>query len=320
MGSGCFLGNLAPTRGLRLGCGPYRGQHLGQSGLRQRQMPGFVAGWIWPGDCSACGGMLAIHLVAHLSIEGVDLRSGRFAPVLWRYLRSRFSRPVIAVVMPNHLHLVTPSLRPERDRFSLADLCGRFQRTVGLPSSSWERVPQPRLIHKRDELRRQFRYVALNECRAGLARDPLRAMWSTYRELFGAVADPWVDMNSVLADLGFRGAQGRERLHCYVSSDPSCAVDGTPLPGVRTGERSLERIVVAAAAATRAPVAAVRCRSPTRRAFVWLARSQGWDVTGPLAEICHCSGRAVRKIATHVDRRALAAAIACLADERLGGL
>jgi hypothetical protein len=61
--------------------------------------------------------------------------------------------------------------------------------------------------------------------------------------------------------------------HAYVSSDPSVAVHGSPMPSFHLGERNLEDLLAAASAACRAPVSELRMRGPARTVFLRAART-----------------------------------------------
>jgi hypothetical protein len=265
--------------------------------------------------------MLALHLVAKLHSDRVDLRSMNTAPTVWRLLRRRFPSVFAVKLMPDHLHMLTPPLEPGLARAALANVCGRIQAVVGLDAGAWRRVPEPHVITKLGELRRNIRYVFLNECRAGLARDPLQALWSTYREMFDAVIAPWVDLDAVVRALSIRSTRALAWIHQFVSGDPHVCVEGTPLPEPALlgpmASAPLADIARAAAAATRTSPMLIRKRTPTRKLFIWLARAAGWRQTTLLAEVCGVTPDAIRRIARAEDPRAVACAARCLGDPRL---
>ena len=265
--------------------------------------------------------MLGIHLVAKLRSNHIDLRRPETAPVLWDALRSRFPDAVINEVMPEHLHLLTPEDDPADARARLANACGRVQYSLGWPAGSWEPVPEPRVITKQSEARRHYRYIALNEPRSGLARDPLEALWSTYREMFGAVVDPWIDPEAVLRWLGAPRRDPLQWLHAFVSGDPTVAVAGTPFPRPPTfgsiATIPLAEVIRAAAAALRVSPEAIRENAEARRLFVGLADRVGWYNPSLLADVCGVTTRSIRRLVVEADPRAIAAAAQCLADPRL---
>jgi hypothetical protein len=265
--------------------------------------------------------MLAVHLVARLRSNRIDLRRPETAPVLWKALRSRFPEALINEVMPDHLHLLTLDRDPEEARAKLANACGRVQYALDWPQRSWEPVPEPRVVTKLGELRIQYRYIGLNECRAGFARDPLEALWSMYREVFGAVADPWVDRDRVLRRLGAPRRDPLAWLHAFVSGDPTVEVAGTPLPRAADvgpiATVTLGDVIRAAAAALHCLPEAIRRRGEARRVFVGLAMRVGWRDRAVLAAACGVTPDRIHRLAKQADPRAVEAALVCLGDPRL---
>ncbi|MBC8068089.1 MAG: hypothetical protein IAG13_07135, partial [Deltaproteobacteria bacterium] len=138
--------------------------------------------------------------------------------------------------------------------------------------------------------------------------------------MIGAYVDPWVDAARLarVFDLPQQGFAARHR--AYVSGDPHARIDGTALPvpakSTVVSHVTLDMIITAVAAASRAPRSAVRERGRVRGLFVALALDQGWSERWRLAEACGCSRRAIDKHALEVDRAALAAAQLCLGDAR----
>jgi hypothetical protein len=182
-------------------------------------------------------------------------------------------------------------------------------------------VPAPKILVAPDKVLRELRYIALNPAWAHLTDDPLAWIWSTYRELFGAVAAPWVMFERLRKYLPRWFQQSLERVHGFVSADPATHLLGTPmvrpLPRAELQMRPLGQVVAAAAAATRGSTEAVRRIGPTRALFVRLAAEQGWHDAHKLAEICGVTPRAIRKMLAGPQPRGLAAARLCLGDDRL---
>lgn len=170
-----------------------------------------------------------MHLVARAKAGRHPFEDPAAAWWFWWRLRQRFPNIAAACLMPNHLHLLVRSNRPELDRRRLGVLLAGFSRHLG-QRSLWQKVPSPARIPDRKHLLRQVRYVHLNPCRDGLVDDPLRWPWSTHRGLLGAAMDPWVTPATLAGALG-RATRGFGAwLHHYVSSDPSVSVSGTPPP------------------------------------------------------------------------------------------
>jgi hypothetical protein len=262
-----------------------------------------------------------VHLVARVRTDRLDLRMPAIGSRLWRLLRLTLPSVLSSIIMPSHLHWVGWVLEPEAARRSLAMICGRVQAALGWPARTWEPVPSPRLIESVGALRREMRYVGLNENRQQLASDPLEPVFSTHRDLVGAVVDPWPDARQIASWLRWPLENLGERIHQYVSADPSVDPLGTasprPFQRAELPSLGLDLIARAAAAATRASPDAIRSRTPTRKLFVQLARHAGWSSTQVLARACEVTGKSIRLLSAEIDRVALAAGALCLGDERL---
>ena len=261
-----------------------------------------------------------IHLVASAYKLPIHICSDRVARFLWERLRRAFPFALAVCLMPNHIHVVCLSSYPERDRRRLASVLSGLRRSHN-PGAAirFDPVPAPTIIVGRDKLARHIRYVVLNPCRDGLCDDPLSWPWSTHRDAVGAISDPWVTSDRLEQALGALGRPSR--LHHYVSADPSTAVAGTPLPVALDAETLLPSIPLsfvadAAAAATRAPRAAIRSRTPTRALFIALAQTVGWRDARVLGEATRITPNAVRRRRRQQRPRVQAAAL-CLADARL---
>jgi hypothetical protein len=264
------------------------------------------------------------HLTAHL--VGPEVLTLEQAAYVWAALRRGFPDALAAVLLPDHLHAIpeTDAVGVGRQRLAavLSGVtrhwrCDRRDRAL-----EWRLAPSRALASIRDHLARDVRYLALNPCRAGLVRDPLEWLWSTHRDVVGAVADPWVTAERLAPALG-RAVPGFVRAHhAFVSADHSVRVDGTPLPrpAVPTGwgASGLERICAAALAATRARAPDLGRRSEARRLLVRLAYRHGCGRPQLLALLCHTSRKAVSALReASLGRGVLEAAELCLGDERL---
>ena len=267
---------------------------------------------------------MVVHLVARTYGGKPAFQTFEAAKWMWDALRRGFAGALAAVLMPAHLHLITEIVSAVVARLRLARILGGFSHWHS-PSKEdpirWQPVPQPKAIEGPEHLRRQVRYVALNPCRDKLVRDPLEWQWSTHRDVVGAVADPWVTAPRLapLLDENVRGFA--DSFHRYVSGDRSCDVRGTVPPRAprpsQCARFPLERIMTAAAAATRQPLAAARTRGPARTAFVLLAHRQGWTDVRVLARACGMTTRGIRKLSGVDSPELLAAATLCLGDDRL---
>ena len=260
------------------------------------------------------------HYVARLTTRCSDILHGDSPRWLWPRLARCFPFALGAVLMPDHLHVIAFTEDPERARADLARLLGWHGRLfAGGPA--WQSPPPPQPIADLQKLRRQLRYVALNPCRAGLADDPLAWLWSTHREVFGAVVEPWVRATDLAAHLLDDRPRFSDRWHRYVSADPSVDVSGSPPPRPATATDlpllPLCDIWLAAAVALRLPPAEVSRRGPARHLFVLLATAQGWAEPRHLTRCCGASPRTIRRLRALPLPTELDAASLCLGDERL---
>jgi hypothetical protein len=234
-----------------------------------------------------------------------------------------FPEALAAVLMATHLHLITAwssSRAAQRRLVKVLSGCAR-RRSAVEGRIAWEQVPLPDEIPNAHHLARQVRYVVLNPSRARLVDDPLRWLWSTHRDVMGAVAQPWVTADRLAAAMK-RSADGYSAdLHRYVSSDPSVNVAGTPPPVAaerRTSPvESLERIAEATAATLRVEPNAVKVRGEARLLLVQLAHARGWRDTRALADACDTSVRTVQRLIVSPPGPSLAAGLLCLGDDRL---
>ncbi len=207
--------------------------------------------------------------------------------------------------MGNHLHALIEEADPEADTAWLERALRRMP--------DWPPVEVGATVAEgRLKVLRDLRYIALNPCRARLARDPLAWLWSTHRELFDAVADPWID-RTALAEL----SPSFEDLHTYVSGDPHVTVAGTQPPDhlvpTDIARQPLGDIARAAIVATRG--GELQRRSTTRHLFLCLAPERGWRDVPELAGVCGVSRQAVYQAWRRpVD---LTPALRCLGDARL---
>lgn len=265
------------------------------------------------------------HLTARTIGNQPLLADWDTASALWSSLRRTFPAALAVVLMPNHPHVISDEPDPASARSRFARVLGATTRLVRVESKArvpgWDVVPNVEPIKDLEHLRRVVRYVALNPCRSRLVWDPLEWPWSTYRDVLGAVADPWIDAERLATVLAARRKGFRESFHAYVSGDPTCKVAGTPPPvppaPSRVARFPLERIVTAAAVPTRSPSAAVKTRSATRLLFVHLAMRSGWTDVELLAEVCDVTTQSVTRLFHHPADALVAAGALCLGDDRL---
>jgi hypothetical protein len=267
---------------------------------------------------------MVVHLVARTQGGRPAFAAFDAAKWMWETLRRGFASALAAVLMPTHLHVIAEIVSAAPARLRLARMLGAFSRwhsPSGEDPLRWNPVPRPEPVAGPEHLRRWLRYVALNPCRDKLVRDPLEWLWSTHRDVVGAVAEPWVAAPRLARLLDENARSFAESFHRYVSSDKACDARGTPAPRPpRPSECArfpLERIMTAAAAATRQPLEAARTRGPTRTAFIQLAVRQGWTDARVLARACGVTTRGIRNLRATESPDLVAAAALCLGDDRL---
>lgn len=265
--------------------------------------------------------MPVVHLTARMRRPHQLFLDPGHAGWFWQKVATCFPGLLAATQMPNHPHVCADVDDVGRARAKFGRICGHLARRAGIPEL-WEPIPPAESLLEPGKILRTVRYVALNPCRSRLVSDPLRWLWSTHRDVVGAIAEPVVDVSRLRDTIQFRGGDFVEWLHRYVSSDPSVRVDGTPLPRaapVRViPEVPLGAIARAAAFATRTPLSALRRRGPARQLFFALAAHQGWRDTDMLAQVTGLTPNAIRRARERpIPAHHLRAATLVLNDPRL---
>jgi REP element-mobilizing transposase RayT len=270
--------------------------------------------------------MGTVHLVARAEAGWLDLGDPQTAGRVWRALRRGFPEALAAVLMPDHLHLVTPGT-PVAGQQEIGRVLGTVAaRVAGARGQDEDASEAWAAITPGDPLQglllvRTVRYLSLNPCRGGLANDPLAWRWSTHRDVVGAVADPWVTAERLAPALGEPEGGFAASFHRYVSSDYSVEPAGTPMPSPAPvmGREPMKRLSIAVAEAMRVEVGELPLHPRARRVLAVLASRQGRLRDGELGRACGVSARAVRRMfaSPRIRPAALAAAILCLGDDRL---
>ncbi len=181
----------------------------------------------------------------------------------------------------------------------------------------------------------RLRSLAPNAFAVALLPDHL---WSTARDLVGAVAPVWVDVARVARVLRHSPREAivevlttdAERARAALSAEvpargPVRAAivpvrhDATPCLSVWSRPIvTLTDVAHATASALRAEPRAVTCRTPPARAvFVALAERHGTPRTMDLAAACEVGTRTIRALRGRAPDAAVAAAERCLLDPRL---
>ena len=247
--------------------------------------------------------MQAVQLTAR-DLRAFPLADPITARRTWQAMRRRWPKVLAACLMGNHLHALVEGVDPARE----VEWLSRSLHAM----AGWGRVDVDATVATGRKVLRDVRYIALNPCRARLCSDPLEWLWSTHREIFGAVAEPWVDLR-VCGRIG-----GPAALHAYVSADPSVSVDGTPPPRPAgpspVATRPIAAVGQAALAAWRVGDGGLRRRGPARTDFLRLAWNQGWRGGGDVAGLVGGGTQAFRRARAHPPT---AASLVCLGDARL---
>ena len=260
-----------------------------------------------------------VHLTSTLYSPYESLCHPGHVRWLWRHIHGSF-RVLASAIMPSHPHVIVADEPSLTRRFgALLGAFGRFRLEC---RCHWAPV-KPVSYTTRSHVRRGYRYVVLNPCRAGLAADPLAYPWTSHRDTTGAIAEPSVDSNDVAEALGERlDDDFAARLHAFVSADPSVSVEGTPPPRLAdptdVAKVPLGEIARAAASATRGRPADVAISGATRRLFVHLAWTNGWRDAALLARVAATTPQTISRLArSGVDHHWDEAGRRCLADPRL---
>lgn len=201
--------------------------------------------------------------------EGVEL-----------WTRAAAAAPGLAalVVMPDHLHL----LHPTDVHLPLGQALSGWVRwrhaRRGETGAVFAPSPPPQRVDGPKHIARMIRYIALNPCRSRLVFDPLAWPLSSYRDAVGLSLAP------VCAP-----RRDPRAFHAWVSSDPSCLVDGTPWPSGLIGRASADSLAEAVLALHRASPDALRRRGPIRGSFLRAARALGPTDTARVVDLAACS-------------------------------
>ncbi len=244
------------------------------------------------------------------------------AAFAWQQVLNLFPDALVAVLMPNHLHLITHRRQVAKQLSGLMGVISRHQKQSGL----WQRIAEPQSIQDGRHLKRTLRYVYLNPCRSELCGDPLEWQWSTYRNVMRASGSSTGSLRMLKLALPEFARKPESaiirQLHHYVSSDPSVKVTGTEAPRLREFDRgefltvAVVEFLAAVMAATHADAKALLEKSATRRAFLRLCHFHGHFDTQLLAKICGITDRSVRRVMLMPEEATLGEIKICLAEKR----
>jgi hypothetical protein len=263
------------------------------------------------------------HLVARTRFPQAPLQDRDICAYLWTMLIDAFPTAVAGALMPSHAHVATPLKEVPRAKNALTQAIRSTSRKFGIPMSHWEETPSPAPISNREHLIRTVRYIHLNPCRDGLAKDPLEWEWSTHRDALGFCHPIWVTPERSASALGMPLRGFPAAFHRLVSSDFTTDAKGTPLPLGLPGEAWVnpETVIFAAQAALRAPSGAhlkrTLCRKIVVRAMYELGPSSIENAARSVGLTRQGFARILRMPSTPDEEAALAACLRVLADPRL---
>lgn len=250
------------------------------------------------------GGAVAVaeHLVATTRDGDRSLVLPERAGWLWARLRAAIPEALSNLLMPNHLHMVTPPGLAGTLRRVLTG----FTRRYGV---RFDLLP-PEVANSAAILGRMIRYGFFNPVRSRLTDDPLAWPWSTLRDLVGATANVWTPMERIAsilrvsADAGIRALTTLGDFRSPPVARPPIAA--ASLGGVRDAVSSALRLTDVRQLA----------RAGTRRLIVQVCAEIGVSDSTRLAKLLGCSQRSIRRdrVSGHP---AVESALLCLSDPRL---
>jgi putative transposase len=251
-----------------------------------------------------------LHLSARARADTLLFRTWEEARFLWLALTTR-ATCVGVVLMPDHVHAVVEGGQDVgRLRQGMRAYAQWRNARRGERGPVWRHRDRASVVRAGEHARRTLRYLYLNPCRAELVDDPLAWAFSSYRDALG-LALPALR----------RAARDPERLHAWVSADPSVNVEGTALPE-GLGESvspSLAAVLAAVSSLTRTPLARMSAAGPARRLFVRAARELTRARSTEVARALGVGATAVRRSWGESDRGvALVARVA--GDRRFAAL
>lgn len=261
------------------------------------------------------------HYVARAIPGTLLFRTWEEGIALFDILIRAFPDAIGLCVMPDHIHILLPGPKflPRLRRAMSGYARWRSHRRNDGIRGVWQRAPDPEPLADDQKEYRVVRYVHLNPCRKAMHSDPLAWPLSTYRDRMGLTAPAAVER-----------ADQPERMHKYTSSDPSCKVDGTPLPRVGHLDYDLLHIQAAVSSVTRTVVGDQSAL--VRRLTVQTAVAHGViDRAGPtvvdVGKLVGLSRTQAYDIAVGTPRRdetiadpVLAACVRVVGDERFRAL
>lgn len=250
---------------------------------------------------------LAAEMDERFAPQLSDLETGSW---LWSAGRRAFPDALAVCLLPTHAYVVAPFEDAESGRQRLNRLIGQFARRFDALGKIGD-TAEPEPVTEQYELLQRIQAVAELPRDAGLVDDPLAWPWSTYRDVVGAIADPWVCELRLASHLRAEPAGFAQFFH------DSIGPRGFPKPAHAGARYSTDAIACAAAAATRTAVDNIRCEGPARSLFIRLLADFTALCNQDLASMADVSVRTVNRVLNQDREQMMSAGRLCLGDTRL---
>jgi hypothetical protein len=160
--------------------------------------------------------MPVVQLHARARSSHRPLQDFADAASLWARLRAAVAEPLACVVLPAEVLLVAAVSDPPALR---AQLCRMLSEPARGPTRArWRDVPAPTPLSDATAIEATIRSIVLRPCKTGLCDDPMDWVWSTHRDVMGAVADPWITAEQLADALGRHRRSFAREHHRFVTS------------------------------------------------------------------------------------------------------
>jgi REP element-mobilizing transposase RayT len=176
------------------------------------------------------------HLVARTQRGLFPFWQRRLALPLWHRLQLEFrSNTLAAVIMPDHIHLLIESSKPDHIHQRLGVLLGSFTRRHFPGQNLWQKIPAPQKIADLQKLENTTRYIHLNPCRRSYTPNPWAWEFSTLWDhtgwsiSLGPDLTPWVSQGLIDSATGYSLQTWSKRHSTFILRDPAvCVFDSAP--------------------------------------------------------------------------------------------
>ncbi len=250
-----------------------------------------------------------------ISREG-SLAQGHRARWLWTRLRRAFPSAVAACLVPDGVELVVEGDSSQQVRAQLRRVMAGYARALG-GAGCWQPLGVPVAVPEGVAAKLAARQVSTAACQRGLCADPRQWLWSTHRDVCGAVVFPWVTAGAVARAIAWTADEVETGWHAYVTAVIPPVADWVdvawcPAPVVAGTGEDLAAVLRAACTATRSAPVELRRSGPAASVAAALAAARGLHPTSGLSAALGLSARGVRRLAKRATEVELAAALRCL--------